>query len=810
MGLTNELYVMDSTVAGYSALTGVSVANTAPSFIVGDGKLVTDFDSKDDSGISVALQPDGKILVAGFSQNLDGNNQYLALVRYQPDGTLDTSFSEDGMLTTDFGSGGNLGLSIIVQPDGKILVAGRMFNGNHYDFGLVRYQPDGSLDTSFSGDGKLNTDFGYRNDTGTSAILQPDGKILVAGRADKTTDCGQQSVRHQSDKDLNTIVSEDSKLTTGFRSRNGEDGIVTVQPDGKILSAGSTDTNTICDIAMVRFNTDGSLDTSFSDDGKLTTDFYPINSGGESVILQPDGKILVAGSTLNLEARNMDFALVRYNTDGSLDTSFSEDGKQTTDFGPDTDYGFSAVLQSDGRILVAGFSDVSGDNDFALVRYLADGSLDTSFSGDGKLTTDLGYNSGEYDNDVVRSVIVQPDGKILVAGESRDGSYRDFALARYHSDGSLDTSFSEDGIQITDFASLDDVGFGVTLQPDGKILVAGASNNGNGSNFDFALARYHPDGTLDNRFDLQPVSSYTTSIHYTENASPIILDHLVLVKDAELAAQGHYGGASITLSRHGGANVQDIFSSAGNFSGLTEGSNLVYSGTTILGTVTQNSGGTLAMTFNGNATEVLVNEMLASIAYSNNSDAPEAQVQIDWTFNDGNTGGQGTGGALSAIGSTTVTITAVNDAAVGSVTINGVTTQGETLTASNDLADADGLGAITYQWQADGADIGGANSSTYVLTQNEVGKVITVKASYIDAMGTEESVISAATSAVLPVPSLVTGKDQLAFGMSSSCDFNYGVITQPGSKILVTSHSLNGSNWDCGMVHCHIYGDLDI
>jgi len=206
----------------------------------------------------------------------------------------------------------------------------------------------------------------------------------------------------------------------------------------------------------------------------VTTDFGG-SDYGFSVALQPDGKIVVAGYA------GGDFALARYNSDGALDTSFGSGGKVTTDFGgsyhPD---GFSVALQPDGKIVVAGYA----GGDFALARYNSDGALDTSFGSGGKVTTDFGGSDAGY------SVALQPDGKIVVAGYAG----LDFALARYNSDGALDTSFGTGGKVTTDFSGGRDVGYSVALQPDGKIVVAGYAG------VDFALARYNSDGALDTSF----------------------------------------------------------------------------------------------------------------------------------------------------------------------------------------------------------------------------------------------------------------------------------------------------------------------
>ena len=234
----------------------------------------------------------------------------------------------------------------------------------------------------------------------------------------------------------------------------------------------------------------GDLDTSFDSDGKVTTEVGSTDDFARSVAIQSDGKIVAAGFSSN--GSDWDFALVRYNTDGSLDTSFDSDGKVTTAIGSGDDHAVSVAIQSDGKIVAAGYS--NGSNwDFALVRYNTDGSLDTNFDSDGKVTTAIGGGA-----DYAVSVAIQSDGKIVAAGYS-NGSNFDFALVRYNTDGSLDTSFDSDGKVTTDFGSGSDYGSSVTIQSDGKIVAAGGSSNG--SNRDFALVRYNTDGSLDTSFD---------------------------------------------------------------------------------------------------------------------------------------------------------------------------------------------------------------------------------------------------------------------------------------------------------------------
>jgi uncharacterized delta-60 repeat protein len=384
------------------------------------GTTTLDFNGGFDQAKSVVVQPDGKIVVAGVAFN--GTNNDFALTRYNIDGTLDTSFGSSGKVITPVGSGADQGHSVVVQSDGKIVVAGVAFNGSNNDFALTRYNVNGTLDTSFGSSGKVITPVGSGADQGYSVVVQSDGKIVVAGVA--------------------------------FNGTND-------------------------DFALTRYNVNGTLDTSFGSSGKVIT---PVGSGadqGFSVVVQSDGKIVVAGVAFN--GTNDDFALTRYNVNGTLDTSFGSSGKVITPVGSGADQGYSVVVQPDGKIVVAGVA-FNGTNDFALTRYNIDGTLDTSFGSSGKVITPVGSGA-----DQGYSVVVQPDGKIVVAGVAFNGTNDDFALTRYNIDGTLDTSFGSSGKVITPVGSGADQGYGVAVQPDGKIVLAGQSGN------DFAVVRYAGD-----------------------------------------------------------------------------------------------------------------------------------------------------------------------------------------------------------------------------------------------------------------------------------------------------------------------------
>ncbi len=378
------------------------------------GKVTTDFAAGDDFASGAAIQNDGKIVAAGYATAAGFDFIGFALARYNPDGSLDASFGSGGRVTTDFGTAAD----VAIQEDGRIVAAGRNYLG---DFALARYNSDGSLDASFGGSGKIITDFGDA-DGGNAVAIQADGRIVAAG-------------------------------STGFG-----------------------------DFALARYNPDGSLDAGFGGDGKVTTTFGSFGEFAFELAIQADGKIVAAGAGPGFT----DFALARYNPDGSLDAGFGGDGKVTTDFGSNVEAAFGVAVQADGAIVAVGTG-------FALVRYNPDGSLDASFGSGGKVTTNI--------SSFANAVAVQADGRIAVAGASSG----DFALVRYNPDGSLDASFGSGGRVTTDFGSATDRASDVAIQGDGKIVAAGGTLGAGFSGF--ALARYESGGALAVSIDVKPGGS---------------------------------------------------------------------------------------------------------------------------------------------------------------------------------------------------------------------------------------------------------------------------------------------------------------
>ncbi len=389
------------------------------------GKATASFEPPEDVGRHAALQADGKIVQTGYSYNLG-----IGVVRYNTNGTLDNTFGGDGKVTTDIGTSYDEGYDVAIQQDGKIVVAGSSYNtSGNSDFAVVRYNTDGSLDNTFSDDGKVTTKIGSSDDVGYSLSIQQDGKIVVAGYSFQGGKAVFALVRYNADGSLDNSFDSDGKVTTAIGNGDDIGWSVTLQPDGKILLAGLSSNGSDYDFALLRYNTNGSLDNSFDGDGKVTTAIGSGDDVGFSVAIQPDGKILMAGYSFN--GSDYDFALVRYNSDGSLDKSFDGDGKVTTAIGNSHDLGYSVAVQQNGKIVVAGTSYSTSNSDFALVRYNTNGSLDFSFDGDGKVITDFNNT-----NDDAASVSLQSDGKIVVAGTTRT-SQSVFAVARYNGDAIL-------------------------------------------------------------------------------------------------------------------------------------------------------------------------------------------------------------------------------------------------------------------------------------------------------------------------------------------------------------------------------------
>lgn len=387
-------------------------------------------------------------------------------------GDLDTTFGTNGKVTTSIGNSKSEALAVVLQPDGRFVAAGYSFNGSNNDFALVRYNSNGSLDTTFGTGGKVTTDINGADNVSLATAIQSDGKLVAAGSSFNGVNDDFALVRYNSNGTLDSTFGIGGVVATDFDGTFEDIDAVAIQPDGKIVAAGYRLVGSFFDFALARYNSNGTLDTTFGTGGKLTTSFTNLDDLARAISLQTDGKIVVVGEA------NADFAAARYNTDGSLDTSFDGDGKVTTSINL-FDSAYDVALQSDGKIVAAGETGDGNNSDFAVIRYNSNGSLDTTFDSDGIVTTPI-IGGDEF----ASSVVIQSNGKIVAGGFSYNGNNDDFALVRYNSNGSLDTTFASGGKITTDFGFTYDYISALTIQSSNRIIAVGSSN------MNFAAAAY--------------------------------------------------------------------------------------------------------------------------------------------------------------------------------------------------------------------------------------------------------------------------------------------------------------------------------
>lgn len=456
----------------------------------GDGKQTIDFNGNRDEPSGVAVDSAGRILIAGDTWDFSPTGQSLSVARLTDAGTLDTSFDGDGMLiTTIVSPTDDNGRDVVAfQSDGKSIVVGT-YNRNR-DMLAVRYNTDGSLDTTFGSDGIVQIDFSSE-DQGYSVAVDSQDRILVAGysRTGSTTRYDFAVARLTPTGALDTTFAGDGKQTIDFGSPNDFGYSVAVDSQDRVILGGRSyqvATNSY-DFAVARLTTDGVLDTSFNGDGKQTIDFGGTGDEAYSVEVDSQDRVVVGGFTYQGGSTGYDFAVARLTTDGLLDTDFDNDGRQTVHFGSSNDRAYGVAIDSQDRVLLGGHTFAGGTNgyDFAVSRLTTSGSLDLSFDGDGRQTIHFGTT-----NDRGWSVAVDGQDRALVAGYTRPGGVNgfDFAVTRLTIGGTLDASFAEDGKQTIDFGSQNDVGLSVAVDAQGRILIAGDSNQGT-TRRDLAIAR---------------------------------------------------------------------------------------------------------------------------------------------------------------------------------------------------------------------------------------------------------------------------------------------------------------------------------
>jgi uncharacterized delta-60 repeat protein len=392
----------------------ISQGTLDPSFGTG-GITITDFGGIYDEALAMVLQSDGKIILGGECYNSEWN---FALARYNSNGTLDATYGTAGKVMTDMYGGVDEIYSMALQPDGKLIAAGLCEFAGTISIAIARYKTNGNLDSTFGVNGKVNTLVG--NDSRASAVeIQPDGKIIIAG----CTNYGQNSdfiiARYKTNGNLDSTFGTNGIVVTSVVAGEDFAQALALQTDGKIIGGGYAYNGTDDDFALARYNSNGSLDNTFGTGGKVITDIDNGYNRLFDILIQPDGKIVAAGC--------MFVVLSRYNTDGSLDNSFGTAGKVNFQVDGLASYATSIILESDGKFLIAIRSNNgAGSDHLNLAKCNADGSLDASFGTAGIVTTTV--SSGR---DFAYSIILQPDSNVLLGGTTNAEADGDFIVARY-------------------------------------------------------------------------------------------------------------------------------------------------------------------------------------------------------------------------------------------------------------------------------------------------------------------------------------------------------------------------------------------
>ncbi|MFN8519815.1 MAG: Calx-beta domain-containing protein [Chloroflexota bacterium] len=394
---------------------------------------------------------------------------------------LDATFGDAGRVSTPMGGAAH-GEAVVIAPDGSIVTAGWRATGSGNDIALTRHDAAGTLDSSFGDDGVATIDLGGADDEASDAALAGDGSVVVMGRSDAAG---------PSQPDIAIVrVGRDGLPDPGFGTAGivrtdvlggwDQGDAIAAQPDGRLVVVGSAVRDGIDgDLALVRYEPDGTLDGSFGTDGTVTTDLGTQADEGRALAIGPDGRIVVAGIA------GEDIALARYLPDGTLDGSFGSGGTTIIDLGFD-DVADGVALAPDGAILIAGTTvGAGGDRDLLLARVTSDGRLDATFGAGGILTTDLGGG-----DDFGEGLVVDDDGRIVVVGRATSPTILDLALERVRPDGTLDDGFGAHGVLTADFHGAGDLGEDVALDADGRIVAVGTTADGAAT--EFALLRAMP------------------------------------------------------------------------------------------------------------------------------------------------------------------------------------------------------------------------------------------------------------------------------------------------------------------------------
>jgi uncharacterized delta-60 repeat protein len=405
-------------------------------------------------------------------------------------GQLDSTFGQGGAVGVDFGIEA-YAAQVALQTDGKIVAVGGTSvssTPDGDDWSIARVNANGSMDTSFGSNGKIIMDWGGAYDEAFSVVVQNDGKILIAG--DVTINGNQNAavIRLNTNGTLDSSFGNGGKVIVDFYDTPHDfyrtsDTFRQIRLDsqGRILLGGTAATANGNRMAVVRLNTNGTFDSTFGSGGKviLNSLVNQVDAQTEGMIIQSDGKIVLAGlSATTSSGSSNDYAIVRLKTNGALDSDGGSGGFVRFDWYNDWDLAWGVAQQADGKLVITGEIVKGGEYAIGTLRLNTDLTLDSSFGQGGKVLMD--YNPNQPD--VGRDVMIQPDGKILVVGRLFNRS-SDAGIIRYNPNGTLDTSFGNGGTATFDLSGYFDSAEGLAIQPDGKIVIAGEERNGSKNSF---------------------------------------------------------------------------------------------------------------------------------------------------------------------------------------------------------------------------------------------------------------------------------------------------------------------------------------
>lgn len=442
---------------------------------------------------ALTVLPGGDIIVAGEAGNIDLDSG-ISLAKYHSDGTLDTSFGTDGTVLS-IRDADSVGMAVTTTSSGKIVVAGLSYAGAGMETLAVEYNSDGTLDDSFGSGGVASIHVGsaWYNWAAGVATLSNGNVVVLTNALDSSYVSAPALVEFTSDGTLDTSFGDDGVAFTYIGTYAHASALASL-PDGSFMIAGSGTDADASGFMVAHFNSDGTLDSSFGTDGFTIANVA--GQGAAAIAITADSEIVTAGQGLDTDVHNV-AALVAFSSDGSIDTSFGTDGTALTSYSQPINVSSRAncaVAASNGGLLAVGTATASDGNPaIAVLKYTSDGSLDSSFGNGGIVTTEIGASAS------ASAVTELASGKILVAGQGKATDGNDaIALTEFNADGSLDSDFGSDGISLTEVGDSASAS-AVSVLSSGEILVAGQGTTSD-SNAAVALALFNADGTLDTSF----------------------------------------------------------------------------------------------------------------------------------------------------------------------------------------------------------------------------------------------------------------------------------------------------------------------